>query len=156
MQKQWRTENEAETEQIGAQIGARLRGGEVVELRSDIGGGKTVLTRGIVRGAGSSDTVASPTYTITKQYNVEPKGASRLSRIVHADMYRLSDPGVMRHELADSVDEKTVLVVEWADIVQDVLPDERMIVEISRTADDARGIEITVPETMAYLLENVS
>lgn len=154
MQKQQHTQNEAETERIGERIGARLRGGEVIELRSDVGGGKTVFTRGLARGAGSQDTVASPTFTITKEYKVDK--ASGLSRIIHADMYRLSDPGVMRHELADAVDEHSALVVEWADIVQDVLPDERVVIEITRGAEDDRTIDISVPETLSYLLENVS
>ena len=154
MHKQWQTGSEAETEQIGEQIGVRLRGGEVIELRSDVGGGKTVLTRGLVRGAGSQDAVASPTFTITKEYRIDkPSG---LSRIIHADMYRLADPGVMRHELADAVDEHSALVVEWADIVQDVLPDERVIIEITRGADDGRIIKISAPETLSYLLKGAS
>ncbi|TXG77341.1 tRNA (adenosine(37)-N6)-threonylcarbamoyltransferase complex ATPase subunit type 1 TsaE [Patescibacteria group bacterium] len=154
MQRQWRSEREEDTEAAGAIIGQRLKGGEVVELRSDVGGGKTVFTRGLARGAGSTDTVASPTFTITKQYTV-PDGRA-VQQIVHADMYRLQDPGIMRHELADAVDADTVLVVEWADNIRGVLPDERLVVEIVPNADGSRTIHCEAPDSLQYVLEESS
>lgn len=145
---------ESETEAIGELVGARLRGGEVIELQSDIGGGKTVFTRGLARGAGSVDVVSSPTFTITKEYTVP--NHQPLQRIVHADMYRLQDPGVMRHELADAVDAHSALVVEWADIVQDVLPDERLVVQITQQSDGSRLVSLTAPHSLEYLLKGIA
>ena len=60
--------NAEQTELIAVAIGKRLRGGEMIELVSDLGGGKTTFTRGLARGAGSSDVVSSPTFTISKVY----------------------------------------------------------------------------------------
>jgi tRNA threonylcarbamoyladenosine biosynthesis protein TsaE len=57
-----------QTENIAHLIGARLRGGEVIELVSDLGGGKTTFTRGLADGAGSKDIVASPTFIVSKVY----------------------------------------------------------------------------------------
>ena len=55
-----------DTERIAALLGSNLRGGELIELASDLGGGKTTFTRGLVRGGGSDDSVASPTFTISR------------------------------------------------------------------------------------------
>lgn len=61
------------TEKLGEQVGKRLKGGEVIELISDLGGGKTTFIRGLARGMGSTDHVSSPTFTISKFYSVKPK-----------------------------------------------------------------------------------
>ncbi len=151
------TQSTEETERFGAELGRRLRGGEVIELRSDVGGGKTTLTRGIVLGAGSAATVGSPTFTVTKQYPIEAQRGRGLTAIVHADMYRLQDPGIIRHELADILDEHTTLVIEWAESVEDVLPAERVLVELLPTADETtRDIAITVPESLNYMLDGLA
>src|SRR5690606_33786002 len=62
----WRTSSTSSeaTERLGERLGKALKGGEVIELASDLGGGKTTLVRGLARGAKSSDKVASPTFTI--------------------------------------------------------------------------------------------
>ena len=142
------TKNTEETEALGAQIGSKLRGGEVIELVSDLGGGKTALTRGIAKGFGSVDRVMSPTFTISRLYSSGPL------QLAHYDFYRLDDPGLLRHELEESfVDERTVTVIEWAQIVKDVLPDKRLTITIDKTGDDARSFTIQYPQELKYLVE---
>jgi tRNA threonylcarbamoyladenosine biosynthesis protein TsaE len=144
----WRlnTASSDETEQLGADIGARLKGGEVIELRSDLGGGKTTLVRGIARGARSQDAVGSPSFTISREY-VCPDFV-----IHHYDFYRLAEPGIMADELHDVMsDGQAVVIVEWADVAEHVLPAERTIVRIAATGDDSRDIIITLPEALHYL-----
>ena len=58
------------TEKLGALLGKQLKGGEVIELVSDLGGGKTTFVRGLAAGSGSKDQVASPTFTLSKVYDV--------------------------------------------------------------------------------------
>lgn len=102
-----------------------------------MGGGKTTLVRGLVKGLSSADTVVSPTFTLKKNYSAKD------TQIYHYDFYRLSDPGLMRDELAESIaDPKTVIVIEWSDIVADVLPAERLTIELKPGSDDPdeRGI----------------
>jgi tRNA threonylcarbamoyladenosine biosynthesis protein TsaE len=136
---------------LGEQIGALLKGGEVIELVSDLGGGKTTFTRGLVRGAGSHDAVASPTFTISREY----KAADFI--IVHFDFYRLAEAGVVAEELREFVgDSQTVTVVEWGDIVANVLPEDRVSIELSQVGEDARDITIRYPETKAYLFEGLT
>lgn len=136
-----------ETLDLAARIGAKLRGGEVIELASDLGGGKTTFVKGLARGMGIQEIVKSPSFTIANSYDT---GALRLC---HFDFYRLEDPGVMRSELAESIaDPASVVVVEWADIVDDVLPAGRMRVTIRVTGEQSRTVRFDYPETLSYLL----
>lgn len=141
--------NSEQTEQLGEQIGAKLRGGEVIELSSDLGGGKTTFVRGLARGSGSSDRVASPTFTISRQYDAP------LFTIIHFDFYRLSEAGVMAQELAEFTSNKSfVVVTEWSDVIQSILPDERLRIRISATSDTTRNITCMFPSSLGYLLQH--
>jgi tRNA threonylcarbamoyladenosine biosynthesis protein TsaE len=146
----------ADTEVFGAAIGAQLKGGEVLALASDLGGGKTTFTRGLVRGSGSKDHVASPTFTVSKVYKVET--ANKKFEIHHFDFYRLQEAGIMRNEFAELVgDPAVVIVVEWSDIVADVLPKDRLMVSIRSVGDseEKRQITIEAPASLGYLLQGL-
>jgi tRNA threonylcarbamoyladenosine biosynthesis protein TsaE len=137
-----------QTEQLGEQLGRALKGGEVIELVSDLGGGKTTLVRGLARGANSQDKVASPTFTISKVY------ACSKFEIHHFDFYRLAEAGVVADELAEVVgDPQIVVVVEWADVVQHVLPEKRMTIRLTQTPEGDRKLDVTVHKDLEYLLE---
>ncbi len=145
----YRTESTSpgQTEQLAEVMGAKLRGGEVIELVSDLGGGKTTFTRGLVRGAGSSDKVASPTFTISRQYETP------VFTIAHFDFYRLSAGGIVADELAEVIhDPGHVTVVEWGEVVHDVLPDDRLTVILKQTETGNRTITINYPLKLRYLL----
>ncbi len=136
-----------ETESIAETIGQLLRGGEIIELQSDLGGGKTTFTRGLARGAQSSDVVASPTFTVSKVYNT-PQFV-----IHHFDFYRLTDTAMIAHEFEDLLnDPKVVLVVEWAGLIDAVMPTDRVIISITKTGEDERQLQVSYPEEFAYLL----
>lgn len=138
------------TETFGEQIGRKLKGGEVIELISDLGGGKTTLTRGIARGAGSSDVVGSPTFMLSKIYKAVT------CDIYHFDFYRLTEAGLMEHELHDALsDPRGVVIVEWGEVVQHILPEERLSLYLHKTAGDQRTVELHYPSNMAYLVENI-
>jgi tRNA threonylcarbamoyladenosine biosynthesis protein TsaE len=139
-----------QTENIAHLIGARLRGGEVIELVSDLGGGKTTFTRGLADGAGSKDIVASPTFIVSKVYTTPTL------EIHHFDFYRLGDAGLIAHEIHDLLDDlDVVLVVEWGGVVEHVLPDDRITITITRTGDDLRALIITYDDSKDYLLEDL-
>jgi tRNA threonylcarbamoyladenosine biosynthesis protein TsaE len=148
----WQTESTSSerTEQLAVKLGASLRGGEVIELVSDLGGGKTTFTRGLVRGAGSRDRVASPTFTISREYNA-PKFT-----IAHFDFYRLGEAGIVADELAEVAgDPHYVTVVEWGEIVHDVLPADRLTVRLQLAGEDARHLTFESPDTLVYLFEGL-
>jgi tRNA threonylcarbamoyladenosine biosynthesis protein TsaE len=142
------TNNATETEQLGKDIGSRLRGGEVIELISDLGGGKTTFTRGLVRGTGSNNHVASPTFTISRKY-MSPK-----FEIMHFDFYRLTEAGVLEHELHDFLGQhNNVLVIEWGEIIQHVLPKDRLTIEIIQLDTDSRELKFDYPPKLSYLMD---
>ncbi len=139
------------TEKIGEAIGRQLRGGEVIELKSDVGGGKTTFMRGLVRGAGSKDAVASPTFTIRKEY-IAPGFT-----IHHLDLYRLGeDPGIIRQELAEFLDGgKDVVAIEWANSLAKVLPKNRLTIELSYQSNDQRSVVVFIPQELEYLVKEL-
>jgi tRNA threonylcarbamoyladenosine biosynthesis protein TsaE len=143
--------NAEQTEALGEALGKRLRGGEVIELVSDLGGGKTTLVRGLARGAGSQDHVASPTFTMSRRYD-----AGDL-HIEHFDFYRLSEPGIMADELAEFIGEPdTIVIIEWSDIVQHVLPAERLTIQIKHTGETERTFSLAIPAAFDYLLKDTA
>jgi len=138
------------TEQIASVIGGALRGGEVLELISDLGGGKTTFTRGLVRAMGSKDTVASPTFTISKVYTAKDL------EIHHFDFYRLQEAGLIAHELSEVAgDPQAVVVVEWADVVQHVLPEKRLTITIEQQPNGDRKLTLKVPDELSYLVKGL-
>jgi len=112
---------------LGKALGATLKGGEVIELIGDLGAGKTQLVRGIAEGIDSIDVVQSPSFTISRIY--KGKGLE----LHHYDFYRLGDdPGILRAELAESIEDSQVTVVtEWANSVEDVLPRDKLAITIT-------------------------
>lgn len=148
-QKHLSSNSPSETERIGVGIGAKLRGGEVIELKSDVGGGKTTFVRGLAKGFGSSDHVSSPTFTVSNRYD------NGRQSIYHFDFYRLHEPGIIKHELEEAIDsDDAVIVVEWGDAVQRVLPPDRLQIEIlSQAGENARKLICKYPGSYAYLLE---
>ncbi len=143
----YKTTSYQETIDLGLSIGRNLRGGEVFELVSDLGGGKTTFVSGLAKGFGSTDPVASPSFTISYVYNRPDK-----KQLFHFDFYRLNDAGIVANELAEvEGDQNVVVAVEWGDIVHDVLPAERIIVTIKATAENDRSIEFRFTKKYDYL-----
>jgi len=99
---------------------------------------------------GSDDRVASPTFTISRVYEAGDK------EIHHFDFYRLGEAGLIAGELADVLlDPSIVVVVEWAGIVQDVLPKKRLTITIEKTPTDSRTLTFRAPESLDYLMEAI-
>jgi tRNA threonylcarbamoyladenosine biosynthesis protein TsaE len=146
----WQTSSTSsdDTERLGELLGSQLKGGEVIELRSDLGGGKTTFVRGLVRGAGSQDRVSSPTFTLSRIYK------SKKFYIHHFDFYRLNDPGILADQLAEALENNNVVIIEWADIVKNVLPNERLSIEFKPVAvsADERQITFRYPEPQKQLI----
>ncbi len=120
--------NEEDTARYGLELARRLEPGDVVALIGELGTGKTSLTKYIAEGLGVSEMLSSPTFNIVKEYR-----SGRLP-LFHFDVYRLGDG----EELLDIGGEEYfdaggVCVIEWADIVMSVLPENTLIVELEYT-----------------------
>jgi len=123
---------------FGEYIGGLLRGGGVIELVGDVGAGKTTLVRGIARGFGISETVQSPSFTISRVYDARDG-----LRLTHYDFYRLEQPGIMADELDDTLQEyKTVTVLEWGETVKNILPIDRLTITITPEGETSRYLRL--------------
>jgi tRNA threonylcarbamoyladenosine biosynthesis protein TsaE len=126
---------------LGAKIAKEITSPLALELIGDVGVGKTTLVQGLAQGLKIKEPVTSPSFTINKKYKSE--NGTTLS---HYDFYRLSDPGLMKDELAESIaDKNTITVVEWAETVKNVLPKNTLQVQISYDDSDenARSVSVT-------------
>lgn len=141
--------SETEMKWLGRKIGAALVGGEVLELVGDVGAGKTTLTKGIAEALEITDPIQSPTFTISRVY-LAPNGLE----LHHYDFYRLGEAGIMGDEIQEVMArEENVTVIEWAGAVDNVLPDDRLVVKIVATAENERQVELAATgETSRALL----
>jgi len=124
-----------EMHELGAQIGAQLKPGDLILLNGDLGAGKTVLVQGIAQALGITG-VTSPTFVISKSY----KG---LLPLIHVDVYRLLDSGKAALFLddldLDSDRENSVTVIEWGGAESARLSDQRLEINIDRS-DEVRKV----------------
>ena len=123
-----------ETYTLGKKLGELLQPSMVICLSGDLGAGKTHFTKGIATGLGIDDYITSPTYTLINEYPGEKP-------LYHFDVYRL--------EGSDELNElgyqeyfygKGVTVIEWADIIMEALPKERLWVVIHKLDGDHRRV----------------
>ncbi len=111
-------------------VAPQLEAGDVLLLDGDLGAGKTSLTKGLAAGLGITRPVKSPTFTIIREYQ-----EGRLP-LYHMDIYRLEDGGVEDLGLEEYFEGDGVSVVEWPEFLGVVLPDEYLMIQIEKDADD--------------------
>lgn len=127
--------NELETEKFGLELSSCLEPGDIIALIGDLGTGKTTLTKYIAKGLGVTETISSPTFNIVKEYR-----SGRLP-LFHFDTYRLGSGDELLDIGADDYFfGNGVSVVEWADIVMDVLPEEAIVIEIEYGMNEGERI----------------
>ena len=122
-----------QTRRVGMRLGELLLPGDVVCLEGNLGAGKTTLAQGIASGWGSYDAVTSPSYVLVNVYR-------RLdhSQLFHLDAYRLSGPEEAIDLDLDAMLGQGPLLVEWADRIQDALPDEYISIKMRLINDEQR------------------
>jgi tRNA threonylcarbamoyladenosine biosynthesis protein TsaE len=129
---------EADTEALGARIGAELAAGDVVLLSGPLGAGKTVLARGIGRGLGVAGAVTSPTFVIAREHPPAPGG--RGVGLVHVDAYRLGGRAELDDLDLDTDLASAAVVVEWGEGLADGLAQRYLLVRLTRRDDDSRVV----------------
>jgi len=123
MEMIFETQSIDQTEELGRCLGKTLREGDFVALTGDLGAGKTAFTKGIARGLGIKEDITSPTFTIINEY---------LGRVplAHMDVYRLKNLQELENIGFDDYLEGYVVVMEWADKVKELLPNDVLWVDI--------------------------
>lgn len=128
-----------QTRRLGMRLGALLRPGDVVCLVGDLGSGKTTFVQGIASGWGSLDLVTSPTFVLVNVYR--RRGANRKEeRLYHLDAYRLNGPGEAEDLDLEILIEQGPLVIEWAERIEGVLPEERLWVQLRWIEENQRDL----------------
>ncbi len=144
---EWTSSSEAETDRFGRALAELLEPGAIVALVGDLGAGKTRLSRAIVAGLGADpDEVQSPTFVLQRDYE------GRLP-IHHFDTYRLEDVDQFLELGVEDLfaDGDGVCLIEWADRVQDVLPDRTWCLEITAVGETARSIRLSADRDLEPL-----
>lgn len=131
-----------ETAALAQALGEILQGGEVLALHGDLGAGKTCFVQGLARGLDVPDEVyvRSPTFTLIDTY----PGRFLLH---HLDLYRLSEVDELEAiGWRDLLDEQAVVAVEWANRLEDYLPDTFLLVDIALGQGDSRTLTLQAPD----------
>lgn len=128
-----------DTRAVGTALAPVLVARDVVVLTGELGAGKTTFVQGLARGLGATEHVASPTFTLVREYVT-----GRLP-IAHVDVYRLERlQDVVDLALEELAGDDAVLLVEWGDAVEELLPADRLRVELTTEGDDeVRRIVVT-------------
>ena len=123
--------NQKQTEEIAAEFAKTLKSGDVVILSGDLGAGKTAFVKGVAKHFNLSD-VTSPTYAYLNVYG---------DYLYHYDCYRLSSgEDAERLGLTDYFGGDNICLIEWAENIEDVLPDKVKKVEIRKIGENERKI----------------
>ncbi|KQL43404.1 tRNA threonylcarbamoyladenosine biosynthesis protein TsaE [Brevibacillus choshinensis] len=142
MAYKWTLSGVEETHRFAERLATFLQPGDFMALEGDLGAGKTTFTQGLGRGLGVRQVVNSPTFTIIKEYQ------GRLP-LYHMDVYRVGDDADSLG-LDDYFFGEGVCVVEWASLIEEVLPADRLTVLLGREGEDVRLIEL-VPQGVRYV-----
>ncbi len=127
----------AQTECLGAALGARLQAGDLICLQGDLGAGKTVFCRGIGAGFGALPPLTSPTYNLVHEH----RRAQDTTLLHHIDLYR-----IQRAEDAESLgiydilDSAGVVLIEWAERLAGELPPQYLRIRCEHRDASSRGL----------------
>ena len=126
------TNTAEETRSLAQKLGRNIEESFLITLSGELGAGKTTFTQGLAKGLEITRNVTSPTFTLMKNY----KGRLPL---YHIDAYRLED---IDQDLGfeEYIDGDGVCVIEWANFIENVLPDEYLNIDLTINDDDSRTI----------------
>lgn len=139
------TRSAEETYNLGVEIGKRATKGQVYTMVGDLGVGKTVFTQGMAYGLEIQEPISSPTFTIVQVYD-----EGRLP-FYHFDVYRIGDISEMDEiGYEDYIYGEGVSLIEWANLIEDILPEERIAITIEKDLEQGFDYRrITIEERKA-------
>jgi len=137
-QQQWtiHIDRLAETEKLASVIASQAWPGMIIALDGDLGAGKTAFSKAFAKALGVQEVVSSPTFTIIKEYN------SSAYPFYHMDVYRISLEEADELGLDEYFFGKGITVVEWASIIEEILPQQQLSLYIKYIDEHRRSIQI--------------
>ncbi len=135
------TKNEFETIEIAQNFESEKFPNMIICLDGELGSGKTVFTKGIANALGIEETITSPTFTIIKEYEGELP-------LYHMDVYRL-DGNTDGVDIEDYFTKGGVVVIEWAETIKNILPEERLDIKF-KVLDENRRLLVFEPHGEKY------
>lgn len=128
-------QNELDMRKFGIELAKTLKPGDMIALIGDLGAGKTTLTKSIAEGLGITEMITSPTFTIVREYH-----EGRLP-LYHFDVYRITSREEM-YELGyeEYFFGQGVCVIEWADLIMDLIPENSIIINMEYGAGESERI----------------
>lgn len=142
MKKSFITDSFEATQKLGKEFAVTLKGGDVVCLYGDLGAGKTTFVQGLAKGLGITRNIISPTFIIMRTYDIGVKKDAKLKSLYHVDLYRIEGEqdveGIGLLELMG--DPESVVLIEWPDKIENILPEQRKDIYFRYLEDDTREI----------------
>ena len=133
--------SEEETIELAQNIESEKFPNMVICLNGDLGSGKTVFTKGFAASLGIDEAITSPTFNIIKEYNGELP-------LYHMDVYRVDD-NVDNLGIEEYFDKGGITIIEWADLIKDYLPEERLDIKF-KVIDETTRVLVVTPHGEEY------
>ena len=130
------TASTEETQKLGESFSKNLKPGNIIALIGNLAAGKTSFVKGVLKGLGYKYEVTSPTFTLINEYYAK-------SKVIHVDFYR--EENITRwNELGfqNMINSDSIILIEWADLIPDLLPNIDYKLHFEHNGEDKRRIEI--------------
>ena len=135
------TDSESQTFELGKQFSKKIKPGDVIFLKGDLGAGKTTFVKGLAEGLGITKRIISPTFVIVRTHSL--KGSS-IKNLYHLDLYRLgTKEDVIGIDLKDYLEDETgIVAIEWPNVAQDFINKEVWNVSFAVKKENKREIKL--------------
>ena len=143
MNYKYTSRSEEDTIELAQNIEREKFPGMVICLRGELGSGKTVFVKGFAASLEITETITSPTFSLVKEYD---EGELPL---YHMDLYRLEDTTNNKIGVSDYFNSDGICILEWPEMIEDQLPEERLDIKFKVMEDDTR-ILICTPYGRQY------
>lgn len=142
------TKSAKETQELAKKFAQKLKGGELIFLRGELGSGKTTFTQGLAKGLRIKEKIKSPSFVIIHEYKIAnqsqiPIANNRESKLIHVDLYRLDKQAEIETlGLADYFDAKNIIIVEWPEKLKNWPRKPDYIINFQHKGENERQIKI--------------
>lgn len=141
--KHMTTKSAEETRALGKRLAGEIPPGTLLCLMGDLGAGKTTLVQGLLEGLGAERPYVSPTFVIMKQYDLAAPSMTGITRVYHADAYRVQEKDFTEIGFAEwCADQDGLIILEWPERIVTILPEKRIDITITALSEMEREIKI--------------